>query len=193
MNLVNKITMSRIFIMPIFMFSLELGGIFWHFVALVCFGYATFSDWLDGYMARKYNCVTDFGKFMDPLADKIFVCAALIAFVSHKNLNIPAWMVTLILSREFLITGIRTLAVSKGVVLPAQKSGKYKTAIQLVGIFLIILVSLLYEFNLKGVNFFDSKIFEYISIFPALIMWVVVIFTTYSGIDYLYSNRKLIS
>ncbi|MDR0676844.1 MAG: CDP-diacylglycerol--glycerol-3-phosphate 3-phosphatidyltransferase [Elusimicrobiota bacterium] len=193
MNFANKITISRIFIMPIFAISLEMQGFFWGILSLICFLYATFSDWLDGYLARKNNLVSDFGKFIDPLADKIFVCAAFISFVKNPKLHISAWMVTLIVARELLITGLRTLAVSKGVVLAAQKSGKYKTAFQLIGIFLIILVSFIYDLEYSSKFILKQNITNIVRLIPIYVTWFLVIFTTYSGVDYLYNNRKLIN
>jgi CDP-diacylglycerol--glycerol-3-phosphate 3-phosphatidyltransferase len=193
MNLSNKITLSRIAIMPIFMISLEMHSILWNFVALLCFGYATYSDWLDGALARKYNWVTDFGKFMDPLADKIFISAAFISFVSIKDLNIPAWMVTIILSREFIITGLRTIAVSKNVVLPAQTSGKFKTVFQLIAIGVTIVVLLIKDFERQGIFTLPVDLNIVLFNLPLIFMWLVVILTVFSGVSYIYSNRTLIT
>lgn len=192
MNLSNKITLSRIAILPIFMLGLEMGGISWNFVALFCFGYAAYSDWLDGMLARKYNWETDFGRFMDPLADKIFISAAFISFASIKELNVPAWMVTLILSREFMITGLRTLAVSKNVVLPAQKSGKFKTTFQLIAIGVIIAVSLVYDFERAGIFRVSNDVRLILANLPLIFMWLVVVLTVFSGASYIYDNRHLI-
>ncbi len=187
MNLVNKITVSRIFIVPLFMFSLEMNGIFWHIISMICFFYATFSDFLDGYIARKNDIITDFGKLIDPLADKIFISSAFIYFASNKNLLVPAWGVSLILSREFLITGFRTLAATKGIVLGAQKSGKYKTSFQLIFIFLMILILIL-------MDFFGNQIVKNILVFyfVKIYIYFLSIFTLLSGILYIYKYKRVL-
>lgn len=187
MNVVNKITLSRILIVPLFMFSLEMKGISWHIFSMLCFFYATFSDFLDGYIARRDKIITDFGKIMDPLADKIFISSAFIYFVSNKNLLVPAWAVTLILAREFLITGFRTVAISDGIVLAAQKSGKYKTSFQLVFIFIEILLLILID--LFGTSVIDNLLIFY---FIKIYVYLLTIFTTISGVLYIYKYRKIL-
>ena len=192
MNLSNKITISRILIMPIFMVGLEMNGVAWKTIAFICFWYACYSDWLDGMLARKHGWVTDFGKFMDPLADKIFMAAAFIAFVGDPRFRIPAWIVTLILGREFMITGFRTIALSKGVVLPAQKSGKYKAVVQLVAIGAITLLALIYEMEKADMFFISENINLVLSYIPIILTWIVMLITVLSGISYIYSNRELL-
>ncbi len=192
MNLPNQLTMSRIAIMPIFIFALYEGGLFWHIIAFLCFLYASFSDFLDGVIARRNQCVTDFGKFMDPLADKIFISAAFITFVDFKVLNIPAWMVTIILSREFMITGLRTLAISKGVVIAAQKSGKFKTSAQLLAIFVILLICIYYDLEQNGIYTLSQNLRHYVEIVPNFLMLIITVLTFFSGLTYMYSNRSLL-
>ena len=127
MNLPNKLTMLRILLIPVFMVFIEWdslpGHILWAFVIFVA---ASLTDFVDGYIARKNNMVTDFGKFMDPLAHKILVTAALVYFIPLGLA--PAWVVILILAREFLVTSLRLIAAGKGILIAADKSGKYKTA-----------------------------------------------------------------
>ncbi|MCP4481876.1 MAG: CDP-diacylglycerol--glycerol-3-phosphate 3-phosphatidyltransferase [bacterium] len=191
MNLSNKITISRILIMPFFMMSLDYSGVFWKVIAMLLFAYACYSDWLDGSLARKHSWVTDFGKFLDPLADKIFVCAAFIAFVGDNIFDIPAWIVTLIIFREFMITGLRTLAVSKNIVLSAQAIGKYKTVIQLFTIGAIILISLLYELEKAGALVINKWFYTLFGYTPIVLMAITAIVTVLSGLHYLWENRRL--
>ena len=132
MNTANKLTLCRVVMIPIFivLLYLEFAGHLW--VALAVFILASITDFVDGYVARHYNQVTDFGKFMDPLADKILVTAALVYFIPLGLA--PAWVVILILAREFLVTSLRLIAAGKGIVIAADKWGKYKTATTMVWI-----------------------------------------------------------
>ena len=133
MNLPNKLTMLRILLIPVFMVFVELdslpGHMLWAFAVFVA---ASLTDMIDGKIARKYNLITDFGKFMDPLADKILVTAALVYFIPLGLA--PAWVVILILAREFLVTSLRLIAAGKGIVIAADRWGKYKTATTMVWI-----------------------------------------------------------
>lgn len=140
MNLPNKLTMLRILMIPVFMVFIELNSLPNHILwAFVVFVLASLTDMLDGKIARKYNLVTDFGKFMDPLADKILVTAALIYFIPLGLA--PAWIVILILAREFLVTSLRLIASGKGIVIAADKWGKYKTATTMVWICYALLMT----------------------------------------------------
>ncbi|MFH1714608.1 MAG: CDP-diacylglycerol--glycerol-3-phosphate 3-phosphatidyltransferase [Elusimicrobiota bacterium] len=186
MNISNKLTISRIFIMPIFIAGVTFPGVVWKLTALICFFYVAFSDWLDGALARKYGWVSDFGKFMDPLADKIFICSAFISFVDVTYLNIPSWMIIIIISREFMITGLRTLAVSKGIVLPATNSGKFKTTSQLIAIFIILTILILKEMDVP----IDYHI--YFKMTPMIITGVVTLLTVISGYHYLLDNGSFL-
>lgn len=175
MNLPNKITVFRVILIPIFtvVFLLELP---WSNVtALVIFCVACLSDFFDGYLARKNNLVTDFGKLMDPLADKILVCIALICFVQLRD-NFPCWCAIVIISREFIVTGFRLLAVEKGTVIQAGFSGKVKTVVQM---FLCIF----YIWDLQ---------YEWFHITENVLMYIATALTVYSLIEYLIQNRNII-
>ncbi len=140
MTTANKITLVRIAMIPFFVVFALLDGWQWQLAALVLFCVASFTDFLDGYIARKYNQVTDFGKFVDPLADKLLVTAALVIFVGQGLL--ASWMVFLILAREFIITSLRNVAAAKGQVMAAAWSGKVKTCVQIAGVILIFLLTI---------------------------------------------------
>lgn len=173
MNLPNKITLLRVLLVPVFMFFLYSNMNNSHIIAGIIFIIASFTDTLDGYIARSQKLVTNFGKFVDPLADKILVSAALISLVDLGK--IPGWVVVVIIAREFTITGFRILAASEGVTIAASSLGKIKTITQLVAI-----VALLFNnFPFAKINFPFDMIMLYVSLF----------FTVLSGVDYLYKNR----
>jgi CDP-diacylglycerol--glycerol-3-phosphate 3-phosphatidyltransferase len=188
MNLPNKITVSRILLIPLFLivtlvpFSWgEIGaGVYsipvTHLVGAIIFIIASSTDWVDGYYARKLNLVTNLGKFLDPLADKLLVSAALITLVELQLA--PAWMVIVIISREFAVTGLRLVLAGEGEVVAANMLGKIKTWAQ------IIAVSALLLHNFP---------FEWIGIpFDMISLWVAVFFTIYSGWDYFVKNREVL-
>ena len=131
MNLPNKLTIFRVILIPFFVFFLlsNAAGDMSKWIALAIFIIASLTDMLDGKIARKYNLITDFGKFMDPLADKMLVCSAMIALVGLQK--IPSWIVIIIISREFIISGFRLIAADKGVVIAASYWGKFKTVFQM--------------------------------------------------------------
>lgn len=173
MNLANKITLIRVLLVPVFMFVLFSNINNSSYIAGAIFVIASLTDTLDGYIARSRNLVTNFGKFVDPLADKILVSAALISLVDLGK--IPGWVVVVIIAREFTITGFRILAASEGVTIAASSLGKIKTITQLVAI-----VALLFNnYPFYMINFPFDIIMLYVSLF----------FTILSGIDYLYKNR----
>lgn len=141
MNLPNKLTFIRLVLAVPFIYFLQESnaeGFVYRMIAFALFVAASLTDFFDGYLARKYNLVTDFGKLMDPLADKILVISALVLFVELRY--IPAWMSIIVIAREFLISGIRMLAAAKGEVIPAGKLGKYKTTSQMIVILIMIVV-----------------------------------------------------
>ena len=142
-------------------------------IAAIIFIVASITDWLDGYLARKNNIVTNFGKFMDPLADKLLVCSALIAFVEIGYL--PAWIVIVIISREFIISGFRLVAADNGIVIAASYWGKFKTVFQM-----IMIIVLIFNFSIPYIN-----IIENILIYTALALTVI------SLIDYLIKNKSV--
>lgn len=172
MNIANKITLLRVILVPIFMIVLYSDLAYSTYIAAAIFIFASFTDTLDGYLARSRNLVTNFGKFVDPLADKILVSAALISLVGMDK--IPAWVVVTIIAREFTITGFRVIAASEGVTIAASPLGKFKTITQLIAISLL----LLNNFPFEGMNIPMDKIMLYVSLF----------FTVLSGVDYLKRN-----
>ncbi len=174
MNLPNKLTMLRIFMIPFFVIFMMLPFAAGRYIALVIFIAASLTDTADGYIARKYNLITDFGKFMDPLADKLLVCSAMICLITTNEL--PAWIVIIIIAREFIISGFRLVASDNGIVIAASKWGKIKTIVQMVMIIVILC-------NFPG-NF--MLVVENILIVLALILTIV------SLIDYLYKNRQVL-
>lgn len=175
MNLANKLTIVRIFLVPIFMFFLLVKIPYGEYIAVVIFIVAALTDSLDGYIARSRNQITKFGKFMDPLADKLLVSAALISLVELDKLS--AWVVVVIIAREFAITGLRVLAASEGITIAANWWGKIKTITQIVAI-----VSLL-------INNFPFSIIGFP--FDKIVVALAVIFTIVSGVDYIYINRAV--
>ena len=170
MNLPNKLTIFRVILVIPFVALMLNGYDLW---AVAVFIIASLTDLLDGKIARKYNLITDFGKFMDPLADKLLVCAAMICLVEMGRL--PAWMVIVIISREFIISGFRLVASDNGVVIAASYWGKFKTTFQRLMIIVLIL-------NLGGV--FD--------IIGLVLTWIALILTVVSLIDYLVKNKQVI-
>ena len=173
MNLANKITIFRVFLVPVFMVVLYSNIRYSTYIAAVIFIFAALTDTLDGYIARSRNLVTNFGKFVDPLADKILVSAALISLVELGR--VPAWVVIVIIAREFTITGFRVIAASEGVTIAASPLGKFKTITQLIAIPLL----LLNNFPFQATNIPVDIIMLYVSL----------IFTILSGVDYLFKNK----
>lgn len=176
MNLPNKITIVRVLLIPVFLVFMLVEGIpYGQYLAVAVFIIASLTDALDGYLARKYNLITNFGKFMDPLADKLLVCSALICFVALGRL--PAWIAIIIISREFIISGFRLVAADAGVVIAASYWGKFKTTSQMIMSVLLILC----------LDFSWAKIAEQIFIYLSLVLTVV------SLVDYLYKNRSVLT
>lgn len=187
MNLPNKLTVGRLVLTGFFVLLLSTSTHWGDVAALLLFLLASFSDWLDGHLARKFNQTSNFGRLMDPLADKVLVASALVCLIPLGAL--PAWSVIVIIAREFLITGLRQLAAGQGVILPADPLGKHKTAWQLITIlfFLALLAA--------GDCFGDESRwlrFLWVSVGPWLI-GVTVALTIYSGIAYLWKNRALLA
>lgn len=186
MNIPNRITISRILLIPIFILLLTL-PLDWgnvsignetlpvvHLVSALLFIVASGTDWVDGYYARKYNLVTNLGKFLDPMADKLLVSAA---FVLLVELNMaPAWLVIIILSREFAVTGLRLVAAGEGVVLAAGQMGKWKTTFQLVSIAFL----LLHDFPFSYLDLTVS--------IGTILLYIALILTVVSGLDYFIKN-----
>jgi len=176
MNLPNKITLFRVVMIPVFLVLLLVPGIsYGNYLAAAVFIIACLSDALDGYLARKNNLVTNFGKFMDPLADKLLVCSALICFVELSYM--PAWIVVVIIAREFIISGFRLIASDNGVVIAASYWGKFKTASQMIACILLI-VQLPFDW---------ADVLEQIFIYLALALTVI------SLCEYIWKNRNVIA
>ncbi len=190
MNIANRLTLLRIFLAFLFMAFFPLPGFWAKIISFIIFIMAAISDYLDGRIAYKRNMVTDFGKLMDPIADKILVLAVFIAFVQMRL--VKDWMVMVIISRELLITSLRLFALNKGRVLAASKAGKHKTFSQMVVIFLI-LGFIVFQEGMKAFSTWNP-IWE--SIFRQgvdIVMWFIVGLTLYSGVSYLWENRKIIA
>lgn len=180
MNLPNKLTILRVILIPFFLVALMVDAIpYGKWIALLLFAVASLTDALDGKIARKRNLVTNFGKFMDPLADKLLVCSAMIAFIEIDR--IPAWVVIIIIAREFIISGFRLVASDNGIVIAAGWWGKVKTAVQMIMI--IILICNFGEYFESGI----IVIIENVLIYASLILTIV------SLIDYLVKNKSVIS
>ncbi|MBS4207552.1 CDP-diacylglycerol--glycerol-3-phosphate 3-phosphatidyltransferase [Bacillus sp. FJAT-50079] len=187
MNLPNKITVSRILLIPVFLIMM-LAPFGWgsfqflgtdmdvaHFIGALIFIFASVTDWVDGYFARKYQLVTDLGKFLDPLADKLLVSAALIVLVEMQLA--PSWIVIIIISREFAVTGLRLILAGTGEVVAANMLGKIKTWAQIIAIAALLL---------------KNAPFEAIGFpFAMIALWVAMIFTVWSGYEYFHKNRDV--
>lgn len=200
MNLPNKITVSRILLIPIFIIVLYLPIQHNELIALLIFILASATDGIDGHIARSRNLVTNFGKFLDPLADKLLVTAALVALVEMQR--IPSWIVTLIIAREFAVTGIRLLAVGEGRVIAASMLGKIKTVTQIIAISLLLIDN--YTLNTKDVFMIEKiktvvtglikapTLGGIVSILSTLMVIVATFATLYSCYDYIVKNLDVL-
>jgi len=189
-NLPNKITIGRIILTFVFMILLFSGGVLYKIFALIVFVLAALSDLLDGYLAKRNNDVTDFGKLMDPIADKILVLAAFLAFVEMQL--VPAWMVVIIIFRELAITGLRILALAKKEILPASMEGKHKTVSQMVSIFTILVFIVVREMGIRFFDIWGVKAEHWFKNMIFLLMLITVALTLISGVSYLWKNRKIL-
>ena len=195
MNLPNKLTIFRMILIVPFVilllggfhewgwFTAVFGGVLKYvdFIALVIFIIASLTDLVDGKIARKYNLVTNFGKFMDPLADKLLVCSAMICLVEMGR--IPAWIVIIIIAREFIISGFRLVASDKGVVIAANYWGKFKTTFQMIMVCLMIANNEVIPEVIRGGY----------QILTDIIMWIALALTVISLIDYVWKNRGVMA
>ncbi|NLY81598.1 MAG: CDP-diacylglycerol--glycerol-3-phosphate 3-phosphatidyltransferase [Clostridiales bacterium] len=174
MNLPNKLTIARVIAVPFFIVAFLLE---WYLPAFLIFVIASFTDFLDGKIARDRGLVTNFGKIMDPLADKILVYSAFCLFVESGV--VPGWMLIVILAREFAVAGMRTVAASEGIVIAAGMSGKIKTVLQMLTVPILIL----------GSGYYESILM------PAgnVVLWASLIATVYSGAEYIIQNKKVFS
>ena len=178
MNLPNKLTVLRIIMVPFFVFFMltDVGGAANKWIALAIFAVASLTDLLDGKIARKYNLVTNFGKFMDPLADKLLVCSAMICLVDLKL--IPVWVVLIIIAREFIISGFRLVASDNGIVIAASYWGKFKTTFQMLMVIVII-----FNINLQ---------LGWLNILGTILIYVALVLTVVSLIDYIAKNKDVL-
>lgn len=184
MNLPNKLTIFRVILILPFVVILLGGKAGWFgenaligdIVALIIFVVASLTDLIDGKIARKYNLVTNFGKFMDPLADKLLVCSALIALIELDR--IPAWIVIIIIAREFIISGFRLIAANNNVVIAANYWGKFKTTFQMIMVCMMIL-------NV-------GALFHWMQILTDIVMWIALALTVISLVDYIWQNKDVL-
>ncbi|WP_312643561.1 CDP-diacylglycerol--glycerol-3-phosphate 3-phosphatidyltransferase [Hydrogenoanaerobacterium sp.] len=191
MNLPNKLTVLRMALVPVFLVFMLSNGIPQNYLwALIIFVIASLTDLLDGQIARKRGLVTDFGKFMDPLADKILVMAGMICFVELGYA--PAFVIVIILAREFLVTSLRLVAAGSGIVIAADKWGKYKTVCQMIWIIYTILVMWLLM-NSGLVSPSDQGMWVTLRLPADVLMWLSVALTVISGVNYVWKNRGCIN
>jgi len=190
MNTPNKLTITRIILAPIFMVFFLMDNVYCRALSLLIFGVASLTDLWDGHLARKYGIITGFGKFMDPLADKILTSTAFISFAALGY--VQAWMIMLIIFREFFITGLRSLAAYRGLIISPTPSAKFKTGLQMLTI-----VAILLYINLKTImpamgytgNFFELKLVTQMFDWLVLITMVITVLT---GIDYMVKNVSIL-
>ena len=190
MNLANKLTMLRVLLTFVFLFVFSIQGLLPKIISLVVFVVAALSDLFDGMIAKKNNMVTDFGRLMDPIADKILVLAAFAAFLGMQL--IEAWMFVIIVSREILITSLRLFALNKGKILSAVRAGKHKTFSQMAVIFYILGFIVVKE-SVKTYSVWNPVWEDFFRNSINILMLFTVGLTLYSGISYLWENRKVIT
>ncbi len=175
MNLPNKLTVGRMIAAVIYVITYMMK---WYWVALIIFILASLTDMLDGQIARRRNLVTNFGKIMDPLADKILVYSALVLMV--VDTTVPGWMLIVILAREFVVSGMRTVAASEGIVVAAAMSGKIKTVLQMFAVIVLIVANAMPDVKA-------------IMVVGQVLLWLSLIMTVYSGYEYISKNRSVFS
>ncbi len=186
MNLPNKLTIARVVAVPFFIVLYWYG---FYFSAFALFILASFTDYLDGAIARKYGLITNFGKIMDPLADKILVYSAFCLMVEDGT--VPGWMLIVILAREFVVGGMRTVAASEGIVIAAGIWGKIKTVLQMIAVPLLLLVSVFQSGN--GILAISPEALSVWSMAAMGFLWASVVMTIVSGIEYVWQNKKVFS
>jgi CDP-diacylglycerol--glycerol-3-phosphate 3-phosphatidyltransferase len=192
MNLANKLTLIRIFLVPVFLLFIATKDIpYGSFIATFIFILASLTDKLDGYVARSRNQITNFGKFMDPLADKLLVTAALISLVELHV--VPGWAAVVIIAREFAVSGLRSIAAAQGRVIAASWWGKIKTVIQIIAIILLLLKVNIHDAKLLKIFVINNYyIKEFFAIVPTIMLMVAVIITLISGYDYFKKNKDAV-
>lgn len=191
MNLPNKLTVLRMVLVPFFVLALLWPFPHHYLVALILFGAASYTDHLDGKLARKNNQITDFGKFMDPLADKILVISALVCFVSLGLCDV--WLVLLIIAREFMVTSVRLVAAGKGKVIAANNWGKLKTVSQIVAVCVILFTQYLQELgSLGGLPWISEETAVLFWCIGEIFLAAATLFSVLSGLIYLRQNWELV-
>ena len=192
MNLPNKLTVLRIILVPFYMFFFFFSGIPHHYlIAFLIFAAASYTDHLDGKIARKYNMITDFGKFADPLADKIMILAALACFIQLGLTN--AIVLTVIVAREFMVTAMRLVASSKGKVVAANNWGKAKTISQIAAVLLVLLLQYILELgSMKLISIDTAGLTGVFGIIGEVALWISAALTIISGIIYIVQNFEFI-
>jgi len=185
MNLPNRLTLARLVLTVFFLASMFWRGRFNNTIALLLFSLAGLTDYYDGKIARRDKLITNFGTLLDPLADKILICSAFIAFVGRGT--VPAWMVVIIVARELAITGLRLLAVSKNVVLAAEGYGKNKTVSQIVAILALLVADSYDEWG----HWAQVMLEPWVPTLAQIALWLTVVLTFSSGTLYLWRNRHL--
>lgn len=191
MNVANKITIARLFIPVVFLPALLGGMPYGHTLAFVLFVAGTATDWLDGYLARRYGMTSDFGRLMDPVADKVLVSAALVGFVVAQPAIVKAWMVVAIIARDLLINGLRLLAMQHHEVVAADTIGKHKTAWQMAGILAVLLYSAYQDFAPKLAQPAADWVGAHVPTVLSILFHAIVVLTFVSGGRYLWKYRKL--
>lgn len=197
MNLPNKLTLMRVILVPFFVAAALLHFPHHNFVALAIFIIASVTDFFDGYLARKHNLVTNFGKFLDPLADKVLVMAALVCLHETNSAIVGAVPVIIIVAREFMVSGLRLVTAGEGVVVPADIWGKLKTAFTMVTIIAVYTFNGVYSVIFSQVPTGDSVVsatgtWTVLSAVLAVLVWVSTALTVVSGVRYLWQMRKYI-
>lgn len=180
MNTANKVTMIRVFLVPVFMVLFMINNVSCHYAALGVFIVASITDAIDGYIARKYNQTTTFGKFVDPLADKVLTTAAFLILMHYDRMSV--WALMIVLTREFMVAGIRLVAAGEGNVVAASMWGKLKTVTQMIAVIAAMLL-LNVESTFLGVR---------PELISDILIWISVVFTVISGVDYLIKNCHLL-
>jgi CDP-diacylglycerol---glycerol-3-phosphate 3-phosphatidyltransferase len=191
MNLPNKLTVFRIILTVAFVIFLFSNGLFSKIMALLIFLLASLTDVLDGFIAKRNNQITDFGKLMDPIADKILILSAFLAFVEMGI--VPGWMAVAIIFREIVITGLRLFALNQGKVLQSDGGGKQKMAWQVLSVFFILLFLIFKEGGSGIFRFWSVSVERSCGIFIYILMAITVVLTLSSGVSYLVKNREVYS
>jgi CDP-diacylglycerol--glycerol-3-phosphate 3-phosphatidyltransferase len=193
MNLANKLTLIIIFLVPVFLVFIAVKDIpYGSFIATFIFILASLTDKLEGYIARSRNQITNFGKFMDPLADKLLVTAALISLVDLQV--VPGWAAVVIIAREFAVSGLRSIAAAQGRVIAASWWGKIKTVIQIIAIILLLLKVNIHDARLLKIFVIDNYYLKgFFKFAPMIMLMIAVIVTLLSGYDYFKKNKEAVS